>query len=176
VTPDVKSDNQPPPQAASPADDQSRKTTIGALLCPEHILLDLDVATKRTVFETAGRLLAQELNVTETEISDGLTAREQLGSTGLGNGVAFPHARMKGLTHAVAAFVRTHLPIPFNAPDEKPVSEILVLLVPEEATKQHLQILGSAARMFADRRFREQLRMCADEKAVAQLFAQWPQS
>jgi PTS system nitrogen regulatory IIA component len=90
--------------------------------------------------------------------------------------VAFPHARIKDLHQAVAAFVRTCLPIPFDAPDEKPVSEILVLLVPDQATEQHLRILASAARMFGDRNFREQLRMCADTSSVSQLFADWPTS
>lgn len=146
---------------------------IGQLLSPEYILLDLDVLTKKRVFEEVGRLLEKRLGLEQEQVVKSLCAREELGSTGLGQGVAIPHARIKGLHQAVAAFVRTHLPIPFDAPDEKPVSEILVLLVPDQATEQHLRILASAARIFGDRSFREQLRMCVDASAVSQLFADW---
>jgi PTS system nitrogen regulatory IIA component len=99
-----------------------------------------------------------------------------MGSTGLGHGVAIPHARIKGLRTAVAAIVRTRLPIPFDAPDGKPVSDMVVLLVPEKATEEHLQILASVAQMFADRQFREKLRTCVDASSVRRLFADWPQS
>jgi PTS system nitrogen regulatory IIA component len=163
------------PQSPSPAV-ESPVSTLGALLCPECILLDLDVSTKKGVFEKVGQLIEEKFGFKQTQVVKSLCAREQLGSTGLGNRVAFPHARIKGLPQAVAAFVRTHLPIPFDAPDEKPVSEILVLLVPEKATQQHLQLLASAARMFADRRFREQLRMCGDTNTVSRLFTDWPRS
>jgi PTS system nitrogen regulatory IIA component len=132
--------------------------------------------TKKRVFEEVGRLLEKRLGLEPEQVVKSLSAREELGSTGLGQGVAIPHARIKGLPQAVAAFVRTYLPIPFDAPDEKPVSEILVLLVPDQATDQHLQILASAARMFGDRSFRERLRMCVDASAVSRLFADWPTS
>jgi PTS system nitrogen regulatory IIA component len=160
----------------SPAPDTSPGNVIGRLLSPEFVLLDLDVSSKRGLFEQVGRLLEEKLGFNQAQVVKSLSAREQLGSTGLGSGVAFPHARIKGLPQAVAAFVRTHLPIPFDAPDEKPVSEILVLLVPEKATQQHLQLLASAAQMFGDRQFREQLRMCSDVDAVSRLFADWPRS
>jgi PTS system nitrogen regulatory IIA component len=88
--------------------------------------------------------------------------------------MAIPHARIKGLQQAVAAFVRTRLPIPFDAPDGKPVSEIVVLLVPERATEQHLNLLAWIAQLFADPHFRERLRMCTDAAAVQRLFAESP--
>jgi PTS system nitrogen regulatory IIA component len=94
----------------------------------------------------------------------------------LGLGVALPHVRIKHLPQAAAAFMRLKLPIPFDAPDGKPVSDMLILLVPAHATEQHLQLLAEAAQMFSDRRFREQIRTCVDVGGVRRLFANWPQS
>ncbi len=88
---------------------------------------------------------------------DSLFAREKLGSTGLGQGIAIPHGRIKGLKEAVGAFVRMKQPIPFDAPDGQPVNLIFVLLVPDRATDLHLQILSELAQMFSDKPFRERL-------------------
>jgi len=150
--------------------------TVAQLLSPENVLLDLDVSTKNGVFEEVGRLFERRHGILRTEVVNKLTAREELGSTGLGQGVAIPHARIKDLPRALAAFVRLKLPIPFDAPDAKPVSDMLILLVPQNATEQHLQMLAEFAQMFSDRRFREQIRVCADAGAVCQLFSDWPQS
>jgi PTS system nitrogen regulatory IIA component len=149
---------------------------VAELLSPDDILLDLDVASKRRIFEEVGRLLEQRHGLAQTKVVESLSAREKLGSTGLGQGVAVPHARVKGLRQALAAFVRLRFPIPFDAPDGKPVSEMLVLLVPEHANEQHLQILAEVAQLFVDRAFRERLRMCVDARAVYQLFADWPRT
>ncbi len=97
-----------------------------------------------------------------------------MGSTGLGQGFALPHARIKGLRQPLAAFIRLSVPIPFASPDGKPVSELLALLVPEQATEAHLQILAEAAQIFGDRRFREQLRHQGDAASVVRAFADWP--
>jgi PTS system nitrogen regulatory IIA component len=149
---------------------------VAQLLSPEDILLDLDVSSKKRVFEEVGRLLEQRHGLAQTQVIDSLSAREKLGSTGLGQGVALPHARIKHLGHAMAAFVRLKLPIPFEAPDGKPVSEILVLLMPEHATEEHLQLLAEVAQMFCDRSFREQLRMGVDAEGVCHAFADWTPS
>ncbi len=90
------------------------------------------------------------MGLPQAQVVESLNAREKLGSTGLGQGVALPHARIKNLPQAVAAFVRPKLPIPFDAPDAKPVWAMLVLLVPEHATEEHLQILAELAQMFGD--------------------------
>jgi nitrogen PTS system EIIA component len=156
--------------------DSSPMNTIAQLLSPEDILLDLDVATKKRVFEEVGRLLERRHGLAQTQVVESLSAREKLGSTGLGQGVALPHARIKHLRQAVAAFVRLKLPIPFEAPDGKPVSEMLVLLVPEHATEEHLQLLAEVAQMFCDRSFRGQLRMGVDAGGVCHAFADWTPS
>jgi PTS system nitrogen regulatory IIA component len=91
----------------------------------------------------------------------------------LGQGVAIPHGRVKGLRDAVAAFVKMQNPIPFDAPDGLPVSFIFVLLVPERATDMHLQLLGELAQMFSDQSFRDKLQNSDDPIAIHKLFVDW---
>jgi PTS system nitrogen regulatory IIA component len=104
-------------------------------------------------------------------VFDSLFAREKLGSTGLGQGVAIPHGRIKGLKDATGAFLRLAAPVPFDSPDGKPVSLLFVLLVPEVATEQHLQILSELAQHFSDRTCREALASAIDANCVRQIFA-----
>ena len=122
---------------------------LGRLLPTNNVILDLDVTSKKRVFEHAGLLFEDTLGISRRKIFDALLARERLGSTGLGHGVAIPHGRIKGLKSAAGAFIRTQSPIAFEAPDGNPVNLIFVLLVPEKATDQHLQILSELAQMFS---------------------------
>jgi len=147
---------------------------IAPLLSPERIRIDLDANTRSRVFEEVGQLFAAHAGLDAMRVVESLSVREALGSTGLGQGFALPHARVKGLRQPLAAFMRLSLPIPFDAPDGKPVSELLVLLVPEQATEAHLQLLADAAQMFGDRRFRDHLRKQGDAASVVQAFADWP--
>ena len=103
----------------------------------------------------SGLLFENHHGIARSQVFDSLFAREKLGSTGLGQGVAIPHGRIKGLKEAVGAFVRLAQPVPFDAPDGQPVSLVFVLLVPEQATEQHLQILSELAQMFSDKALRE---------------------
>jgi PTS system nitrogen regulatory IIA component len=151
-----------------------RVNPVAQLLSSEDILLELDVSTKESVFEEVGRLFERRHGLPRAQVVESLNEREKLGSTGLGQGVALPHARIKNLTQAVAAFVRLKLPIAFDAPDAKPVWAMLILLVPEHATEEHLQILAEFAQMFGDSRFRERLRTCDDAASVHQLMSDWP--
>src|SRR5574342_810301 len=130
---------------------------IAKLLPPSNILLDLDVTSKKRMFEQAGLLFENNQGVARSLVFDSLFARERLGSTGLGQGVAIPHGRIKGLKEAVGAFVRLAQPVPFDAPDGNPVTLVFVLLVPEKATEKHLQILSELAQMFSDKALREKL-------------------
>src|SRR5512139_2061219 len=106
-------------------------TRIAQLLPEANVLADVDVASKKRVFEQVGLLFENHHQIARSTVFDSLFAREKLGSTGLGQGVAIPHGRIKGLAEAVPAFVRTRQPIPFDAPYGRPVSLIFVLLVPE---------------------------------------------
>ena len=140
------------------------------LLSVEQIVLDLDASSKKRVFEQAAILFETRLGVARAVIFDSLFAREKLGSTGLGQGVAIPHGRIKGLKHAAGAFMRLAAPVPFDSPDGRPVSLLFVLLVPEQATEQHLQILSELAQRFSDRNFRETLSNASEPAAVLALF------
>lgn len=146
---------------------------IAKLLPPSNILLDVDVTSKKRLFEQAGLLFENNQGVARSLVFDSLFARERLGSTGLGQGVAIPHGRVKGLKEAVGAFVRLATPVPFDSPDGSPVNLIFVLLVPEHATEQHLQILSELAQMFSDRELREGLAHETDAGRLHQTITAW---
>ena len=146
---------------------------ISRLLPATNILLDLPASSKKRAFEQAGLLFENNQGVARAKVFDSLFARERLGSTGLGQGVAIPHGRIKGLKEATAAFVRLAEPIAFDAPDGRPVSLLVVLLVPEQATQQHLDILSELAQMLSDRAFRESLLAATDPSVAHTLLAQW---
>lgn len=146
---------------------------ITQLLPESNIIIDLDVTSKKRVFEQVGLLFENTLHIARSQVFDSLFAREKLGSTGLGQGVAIPHGRIKGLREAAAALVRMKEAIPFDAPDGQPVSIICILLVPEKATDQHLMILSELAQMFSNKSFREKLRHGRDAKEIHQLISEW---
>jgi len=156
----------------SPALIQPRRSMslIANLLPTENILLDLDAGSKKRVFEQAGLIFENHHGIARATVFDSLFAREKLGSTGLGQGVAIPHGRIKGLKDARGAFVRLQAPVPFDSPDGKPVSLLFILLVPEQANELHLQILSELAQRFSDREFREALAAAPDAEAVRQMF------
>jgi PTS system nitrogen regulatory IIA component len=146
---------------------------VAKLLSPAHIALDLPVSSKKRLFEQAGLLFENQYGVARSLVFDSLFARERLGSTGLGQGVAIPHGRIKGLKEARGAFLRLAQPVPFDAPDGNPVNLVFVLLVPEKATEKHLQILSELAQMFSDKSLRELMARAADAEALYQLIAAW---
>jgi PTS system nitrogen regulatory IIA component len=133
---------------------------LADLLAVEDVLLDCDAATRDSAFAGIASALAAHHGLREPAVVAALAEREQLGSTALGQGVAIPHARLSGLRHAIAAFVRLRAAIPFDAPDGKPVSTLLILLVPEGATNAHLELLAEAANLFCDKAFRDRLNRC----------------
>ena len=142
---------------------------ITSLLQPEYVLLDLVVGSKNALFEAIDARLASTLGLAPQVIASSLAAREKLGSTGLGQGMAIPHGRIKQLRQAVGAFVRTRDAIPFGAPDQAPVRLLFVLLAPEQATDLHLQILSELAQLFSNRALRERLLHSNDATQIFQL-------
>lgn len=146
---------------------------ISKILPPDNVVLDTESTSKKRVFERVGILFENQLQLARSQVFDSLFAREKLGSTALGHGVAIPHGRVKGLRDAAGAFFKTQKPIPFDAPDGQPVNLIFILLVPERATDLHLQILGELAQIFSDNNFREQLQALDDPVAIHRLFASW---
>jgi nitrogen PTS system EIIA component len=146
---------------------------ISRLLPESNVMLDLPASSKKRAFEQAGLLFENQQGIARAKVFDCLFAREKLGSTGLGQGVAIPHGRIKGLKEAVGAFVRVAEPIPFDAPDGQPVALMIFLLVPEQASQTHLDILSELAQMLSDKSFRETLLTAPDASAVHQALAAW---
>ena len=146
---------------------------IAKLLPASHVVVDLQVSSKKRLFEQAGLLFENRDGIARSLVFDSLFARERLGSTGLGQGVAIPHGRIKGLKDALGAFFRLEQPIAFDAPDANPVTLVFVLLVPEKATEKHLQILSELAQMFCDKALREAMGRAADAAALHELVTAW---
>lgn len=146
---------------------------IANLLPVSNIMLDLEITSKKRVFEQVGLLFENNHSIARSQVFDSLFTREKLGSTGLGQGIAIPHGRIKGLKEAVGAVVRTQQPIPFDAPDGQNVNLIFVLLVPDRATDLHLQILSELAQMFSDKPFRERLLGARSAAELHQLITDW---
>ncbi|HZQ61870.1 MAG TPA: PTS IIA-like nitrogen regulatory protein PtsN [Casimicrobiaceae bacterium] len=146
---------------------------IADLLPSSNVLLGLEASSKARLFEAIGALFEANLGLPRQLVVDSLSAREKLGSTGLGQGIAIPHGRIRGLTSAQGAFARLASPIAFDAPDGKPVAQVFVLLVPEHATEQHLQLLSELAQMFSDREFRDELRGADSAASLHALFQHW---
>jgi PTS system nitrogen regulatory IIA component len=149
---------------------------IAKLLPPDNVVVGLEASSKKRVFEQAGILFENQHGIARSTVYDALFAREKLGSTGLGQGIAIPHGRIKGLKEARGAFLRLSTPVQFDAPDGKPVSHVFILLVPEAATEHHLQLLSELAQMFSDKTFRERLGAAPDSAATHALFTTWPSS
>jgi PTS system nitrogen regulatory IIA component len=146
---------------------------ISRILPPSNILLDLEVTSKKRVFEQVGLLFENNHGIARSIVFDSLFSRERLGSTGLGQGVAVPHGRIKGLTDAIAAFVRLAQPIAFEAPDGKPVQMLVFLMVPEQATQLHLEILSELAQMLSNRSLRDALLIEPSASAIHALLTHW---
>lgn len=147
---------------------------IITLLSPDRVACRRTLTSKKRVLEQlAGLLSNSSPSLTEGEIFDSLLNRERLGSTGLGVGVAIPHGRMSGIGAPVGALLSLAEGVQYDAVDGKPVDLLFALLVPEESTEEHLQILASLAQMFSDRELCQQLRAAADPPALLKLIDGW---
>jgi PTS system nitrogen regulatory IIA component len=146
---------------------------LAAILPVVDVLVDIDATSKKRAFEQAGLLFENQHTIARATVTDNLFARERLGSTGLGHGVAIPHGRIKGLKNPLAAVLRVRQPIAFDAPDDEPVSLLIFLLVPEAATQRHLEILSEIAEMLSDRQLRERLKSEPDPAEVHRIIAAW---
>lgn len=139
-------------------------------LAPERINCRNGATSKKRALEEMGKLLASvEPALSPEKVFDQLLERERLGSTGLGHGVALPHARIKGLTQACGAFIQLENGIDYDAIDGAPVNLIFGLLVPYDATQEHLQLLATLASLFSDEGFRQRLRAAPDCTAAMEL-------
>lgn len=135
---------------------------LSAILPAAQVLVSVDATSKKRAFEEAGLLFETLHGLNRALITDSLFARERLGSTGLGHGVAIPHGRIKGLKQPLAAVFQLASPIGFDAPDEQPVQLMIFLLVPEAATQKHLEILSEIAELLSDSALREKMKQATD--------------
>jgi PTS system nitrogen regulatory IIA component len=146
---------------------------LSAILPPAQVLVSVDATSKKRVFEEAGLLFETLHGLNRALITDSLFARERLGSTGLGHGVAIPHGRIKGLKQPLAAVFQLANPIGFDAPDELPVELLIFLLVPEAATQKHLEILSEIAELLSDSGLRERMKTCGEASALHGIVTGW---
>jgi len=146
--------------------------TIAEILSPECVMCKADAVSKKGALEQLSMLISDTgTSLDYTEIFDCLNARERLGSTGLGHGVAIPHGRLDTITHPTAAFLRLKQGVDFDAIDQQPVDLLFALLVPEESTDEHLKILSSLAEMFSEEAFLRRLRAASTADRLFELLA-----
>ena len=148
-------------------------TNLAKILALENVVVDLEVSSKKRTFEQAGLMFENNCGIARSTVSDNLFARERLGSTGLGHGVAVPHGRIKGLKAPIAAFMRLAEPIPFESPDGEPVKLLIFLLIPDNVTQQHLEILSEIAELFSDSGMRDTLASDPDALSVHTRITNW---
>jgi len=140
---------------------------ISEILSSDSILCGQVFSSKKTTLEELSKLLANtDSSISYTEVFDCLVAREKLGSTGLGNGIAIPHGRLKGGKKTIAAFIQLQFGIDYDAIDEAPVDLMFALLVPEDSTDEHLKTLAHLAEMFSNTETLEQLRSATSVEGI----------
>lgn len=147
--------------------------SIQKLLAADHVKLDMEVTSKKRLFEQIGILFENLDQISRSQVYDALFNREKLGSTGLGFGFALPHGRLKGLRETLCAFIRLSGDIPFESPDGHNVKMVFTLMVPEHATEQHLKLLSEIAEMFSDEELRQALLDCSSESSAWKLLTEW---
>ncbi len=147
---------------------------ITELLTPARVACGAEAGSKKRVLERLGALAVADIpDLTPTEAFDSLVARERLGTTALGNGVALPHGRLAGARHATGALLTLAQGIDFDAPDGRPVDLLFALLVPAAHTEEHLDVLAGLARMFSDARVCAALRGCTSGAGLLAAVADW---
>lgn len=146
---------------------------IADTISPQRIDSNARATSKKCALERLSSLVANdEDSLLATEVFDSLVARERLGSTGIGHGVAIPHGRLGKLDHAVSAFMRLEEGVDFDAVDNEPVAYLFALLVPTESNDEHLHLLAQLAKMFSNPVVREKLRLASNSEELYELLSQ----
>lgn len=147
---------------------------VSELLDIERIRCNFQAASKKRVLEQISQLIADsQSKLTQAQVFDSLISRERLGSTGLGRGVAIPHGRVKNNNETIAAVIKLQQGVDFDAVDNQPVDLIFALLVPENSTEEHLQLLAQLAEMFSDKEYVAKLRASADAQSLLNTLQAW---
>ncbi|MBN9345071.1 MAG: PTS sugar transporter subunit IIA [Devosia sp.] len=145
---------------------------LADILSEESVLFCTDIKTKREVLERLATRAAAATGFTAEEIFAALNAREALGSTGLGNGIAVPHGRFPGLKGVVAVFMKLSVPVDFESVDDQPVDLVMMLLAPVGAGADHLKALARVARVLRTDSVAESLRRANDPKRLYAILTQ----
>ena len=157
--------------SASAGETHQHGPDIGTILDRGRIVPDHQTTSKKRLLEQLATLFAEQLpDIDAGQIFSTLIERENLGSTGIGHGVALPHGRISGLDNVVGIFLHLQEPLDFDAADHLPVNLIFAILVPEEATEEHLKLLASLAGIFRDEEIREKLLETSDSVLIRNLF------
>ena len=143
---------------------------IGELLADGGVVLRSGASSKRQALHTVADAAAQALGMPEGRIMEALLEREALGSTGLGSGVAVPHARLEGIARVTAVFVRLETPVAYGAVDDRPVDLLFALFAPPRDGADHLRALAAVSRALRSSEMREQLRQARTTDAIRALF------
>ena len=143
---------------------------LETILTPGRSLVNVPGGSKKRALEQIANLIGREVPELDTQaVYEALIAREKLGSTGFGNGIAIPHCRLKGCETPVSALLHLDAPIDFDAIDGAPVDLLFVLLVPEAATDAHLELLRQIASMLDRKEVRDKLRSASSNEALYQV-------
>ena len=143
---------------------------IADILSTERVVCDLNLASKKAALETLAELIADAVSgLSGDEVLNSLLHRERLGGTGLGNGIALPHGRLKNGRDTIAAFIRLRRGVDYDALDRQPVDLMFALLVPEKSTEEHLQVLAKLAETFDSPTFLQRLRREESAEALYRL-------
>jgi PTS system nitrogen regulatory IIA component len=143
--------------------------TISALLSPQRIFLDTEISSKKKLLELIANIVADQTQMPESAIYNNLLNRERLGSTGLGHGFAVPHARVENLDKTIGCLFRLKEPVNFESPDNQPVDLVFTIIIPQEATEEHLIILSSLASIFSQTDVCEAIRGATSRDEIAQI-------
>jgi len=147
---------------------------LSELLTPDRVACGFTAASKKRALENLSQLIASKSSsLQQNEIFDSLVARERLGSTGLGKGVAIPHGRLKSSTETVLAFIKLDDGIDYDAPDGERVDLLCALVVPAESTDEHLEILAKLTEIFRTEKLRETIRTINDPQKLHELLTTW---
>ncbi|MFC3053726.1 PTS IIA-like nitrogen regulatory protein PtsN [Kordiimonas pumila] len=139
---------------------------IEDLLNADSILLDFKASSKKHVIQTLARKMATKTGLDDRLVFEKLLERERLGSTGVGKGVAIPHARVAGVDTITGMFAKLSSPVDFQSVDDRPVDLVFMLLAPEEAGADHLKALARVSRLLRDEKTCAKLRGTSDASAL----------
>lgn len=147
------------------------------MISADLILPDLRATSKKQAFRSMAEAVAPLVGSTAEAVFDALMARERIGTTGIGGGVAIPHVKLEGLENIFGVLARLDSPVDYDAIDGGPVDLIFMMLVPAESkTTQHLKVLAQISRFLKDCDTCETLRGCTERKKIEDLIAEWTRS